>query len=417
MQPITQNNPNLHKGPSSSTDFNRLRNDIHHDLVALFDLANRHDEEIRRNMDVLIHENFFMQNRLIELENYIEKIEADTLNRQSGISRQTLVKSFHSLAGLFDGDPEKEALVNTMYGCVTIPHSDVVSKIMHKADDGTVIVPESLQIELRESNNTREVDSATGIRSDYVVDDDGVMLAFDGDKNSFWVHTSTFPEDSGVSEVYGNVHIKLPLDVLNNAHANTLTINPFPEYGLTIRDIIYKGHGEQWFRLETYPTEKAENGMESPVEIKDASKLIFSFPKTEITELQIKFAQPYWFENEKQREFVYGFQEIELENRAYTRSEAEIVTEFSLEGTTKRFYTIAEPVVQPVVGSAKDINDLVQHKLYYNKELSNEFNFGNEIMANLQKIYIKTIIRSQGGIVPMIKKLNLEYTFRDMNQV
>lgn len=416
MQPISQNNPNLHKGPSSSAEFNKLRNDMHHDLVTLFDLTNQHEEEIRRNMDVLIRENFFMQNRLVELENYIEKIEADLLQKQSGLNRQTLIRSFHSLAGLSDGDPNKEALVNTMYGCVTVPHSDVVSKIMHKADDGRVVVPESLQVSIRESNNTKEIDATTGIRQDYLVDDNNVMLAFDGDKNSFWVHTSTFPEDSGVSEVYGNVHIKLPLDMLNNAHTNTLTINPFPEYGLTIRDIIYKGHGEQWFRLETYPTQKEDDGAEHPVEIQDAGKLIFSFPKTEITELQIKFAQPYWFANNKQRDFVYGFQEIELENRIYTKSEAEIVSEFSIEGTTKRFHTISEPTAHPITGSVQDISDLVEHKLYYNKELSNEFSFGNEIMADIQRVYVKTTIRSQGGTIPMVRKVSLDYTFRDINQ-
>lgn len=417
MQPISQNNPSLQKGPSSSAEFNKLRNDIHIDLVQLFDIANRHEDEIARNMDVLIRENFFMQNRLTELQNYIEKIESDLINRQSGVSKQTLIKSFYSLDGLSDGDASKEALVNTIYGYVSVPYSDSISKIIYKGDDGTIIIPQSLGIEVHESNNTKAIDATTGRREEYLVEDNNVMQAFDGDKNSFWVHTSTFPEDSGVSEVYGTVIMTLPIDVMTNTYANTLTINPVPEYSMTIRDITYKGLGEQWFRLENYPTEKDENGLEVPVEIKDAGKLTFSFPNTEITQIQILFSQPYWFSNEKKRDFVYGFQEIELQNRIYNVAQAEIVSEFSIEGTTKRFQVISEPEITAMVGSTQEIEDLIEHRLYYNKELTNEFNFGSEIMADIQKVYIKTIINSQGDIVPMIRKLSLDYTFKDINEV
>lgn len=416
MQPISQNNPSLQKGPSSSAEFNKLRNDIHLDLVKLFDIANIHESEIARNMDVLIRENFFMQNKLAVMQDYIDKIEIDLLNKQSGLNKQTLIKSFYSLDGLSDGDLSKEALVNTTYGYVSIPNSDSVSKIMHKGDDGTIVVPASLGIEVRESNNVKPIDSTTGKREEYLIEDDNIMLAFDGSKNSFWVHTSTFPEDSGVSEVYGNVVISLPVDVMTNSYANTLTLNPVPEYGLTIRDITYKGLGEQWFRLENYPTEKNGSGLEVPIEIKDAGKLTFSFSNTEITQLQIEFSQPYWFANEKKRDFVYGFQEIELENRVYSSTEAEIVSEFNIEGTTKRFQVISVPEVTPMIGSEQEIEDLIEHKLYYSKELSSEFKFGNEIMADIQKVYVKTIIKSSGDVVPMIRKISLDYSFKDVNE-
>lgn len=417
MQPVSQSNPSLQKGPSSSAEFNKLRNDIHMDLVNLFDIANRHEDEISRNMDVLIRENFFMQNKLAQLQNYIDKVESDFLNKKSGVNKQTLIKSFYSLDGLSDGDTSKEAFVNTVYGYVSIPYSDSISKIMHKGDDGSVVVPSSLKIEVQESNNTKAIDATTGRREAYLIEDNNLMLAFDGNKNSFWVHTSTFPEDSGVSEVYGTIIITLPVDVMTNLYANTLIINPVPEYSMTIRDITYRGLGEQWFRLENYPTRKDANGLEVPTEIRDSGKLTFSFPNTEITQIQISFSQPYWFSNKKQRDFVYGFQEIELENRVYSITESEIVSEFSIEGTTKRFQVINEPQVTPMIGSAEEIDDLVKHRLYYNKELTNEFNFGNEIMADIQKIYVKTIISSQGDIVPMIRKLSLDYTFKDINEV
>ncbi len=43
MRPITLRNPNLNKGPSSSEEFNKLRNDIQTDITTLFDIVNDHD--------------------------------------------------------------------------------------------------------------------------------------------------------------------------------------------------------------------------------------------------------------------------------------------------------------------------------------------------------------------------------------
>lgn len=416
MQPITQNNPNLYKGPSSSAEFNKLRNDIHHDLTQLFSVANQHDEDIRTNMDVLVRENFFLQNRIQELQTLVDTINQDLLYKSNGLSKQRLIKSFFSVDGLSDGDVTKQAYINTVYGFLSIPASNTVSKISQVADDGTVIMPASLKVTAYESTNTQAIDTTTGMRTYYTIDDDNVYRAFDTDKNSFWVHTSSFAEDSGVSEVFGNLHIQLPLDVVNNTYSNTLIINPFPEYSLRIRDIQVKGLGEQWYRLPNYPTEKDANGNDVPVQIDDAGKLFFSFPKSEITEIQILFSQPYWFSSEGQREFVYGFQEIELDYRVVNNTQAEVISEFSIEGTTKRFSTIQKPTAVPLVGTYQEIDGLVDFKLYYNKDLTNEFNFGNEIMAPIQKVYVKTIVTGDGDNVPLIRQINLDFNFKELDE-
>lgn len=415
MQPISQNNPNVHKGPTSSKEFNELRNNIHYDLVQLFDLANKHDKEIRKNMDVLIRENMFLQNRINELEDAVGKIGQDLLYREEGLNKQRFVKSFYDLAGVSDGDPNKEALIDTMYGYLSVAPNDFVSKISYKGEEGEVTIPESFEVQIFETNNTEPIDENTGMREYYSIHDNEVLRAFDRNKNSFWVHTSSFPEDSGVSEVGGIVHIKLPLDTINNVYANTITMNPSPEYSMTIKDIQVKGYGEQWYRLDNYPTME-EGGEEKPVSLEDSGKLIFSFPKTEITEIQIFFSQPYWFANEKKRDFTYGFQEIEVEYRSYSDLEAEVVTEFSLEETTKRFYTIEEPEVELVKGTEENVGELISHRLYYNRDLTNEFNFGNEIMADIQKVYVKTTIRGQGDTIPMVRRIKLDYSYKDINE-
>lgn len=416
MQPITQNNPNLYKGPSSSAEFNKLRNDMHYDVSTLFELANQNDDTIKSNMDVLVRENFFMQNKIIELESRVEKIKQDLLYRADGYSKQRLIKSFHSLEGITEGDSGKSPHINTVYGYLTVPPADAVSKLSYQTEDGQVVIPESLDVQVFESTNIEATDTNTGMPTYYELDDQDLYKAFDRSRNSFWVHSSSFPETSGVSEVYGILHIKLPLDTMNNIFANTLVLNPFPEYSMTIRDIQFKGQGEQWHRLPNFPVEKDQEGQAVPVPIENAGKLTFSFPKAEMTEVQILLTQPYWFASEGQREFTYGFQEIELEHRVSGGGEAEVISEFSLEGTTKRFSTIEEPVAIPLVGSLGAIEELVEHRLYYNKDLTNEFGFGNEIMAPIQKVYVRTTIREGAEGVPMVRKLQLDYTYKELDE-
>lgn len=416
MQPRSQRSSNIHKGPSTSKEFNDIRENMYYDLLELYSIAEAHDEEIKSNMDTLITENHFMQNKIIDLEKKVRKIESDLMYAEQGLNKQSLIKSFYSLEGLYDGDLKKQSYINTMYGYLSLPPSDIVSKISYKNDAGNVMIPDSLEVQIFESHNAQPIDEETGLREYYVVEDENVKLAFDRDRNSVWRRTATFPGDSGVSEVYGILHIKLPLDVINNVYANTLTINPFPEFSMTIRDIQYKGYGKQWYRLENYPTEKDDENIEQPVEIQKSGKMIFSFPKTEVVELQIFFTQPYWCENEVNRDFVYGFQEIELEHRIYNDVTSEIVSEFSLEKTTKGFQNIEKPTIVPLVGTPQEIEDLVQHKLYYNKELTNEFTFGNEIMAPIQKVYVKTIFKGSGEIIPFIKEVVLNYNYKDLEQ-
>lgn len=414
LQPISQNNPNLYKGPSSSEDFNKLRNDMHYDLTNLFNIANMHESEIEENMNLLLKENFFLQCKILDIEKLAEQIEVDEGYRYDGVSKKRLIQNFYTLDGLSDGDREKQTYINTLHGYASIPSADNISKLTHTASDGSVITPQSLKVSVLESNNTANIDPETGEREYYSISDSNIKRAFDGDRSTYWIHQSTFSADSGVSEVYGSMHIQLPLDTINDVYANHLTIHPFPEYSMSIRDILVRGHGERWRRLENYPTEQNEEGIDVPVKLESVGKMTFAFQKAEITEVQIKFSQPHWFMTKGRREFTYGFQEIDLSHRIVNQTEAEFISEFSIEDTTRRFSVVEYPEVVSMKGTDSKISDLVEHRLYYNQDLTNEFRFGTEIMAPIQKIYIRTVIKKSGEIVPMLQQLNIDYEYREL---
>src|SRR5699024_4110423 len=133
---------------------------------------------------------------------------------------------------------------------------------------------------------------------------------------------------------------------------------------------------------------------ESPVEIKETGKLVFSFPRKQINEIQIKVKQPYWFNDNNKRVFMYGFQDILVEYREYSQDSAEFVTEFSLENTNRRFSNVGNPIVREAVGSAEPDHYTVSHELYFDPGLTEKFDFAVDIFQDVQKIYVKTILKT-----------------------
>lgn len=414
LRPVTLRNQNLYKGPATSREFNELRNDIQKDLTSLFGVANKHDVQIKENMDILLREQFFMQNRVEKLERRVKELEVEQKAKESG-GDSKMLRTFYHMEGLKDGDSTKQSSIDIMRGIISPLSTKMQSKLSYVNDQGQYVIPKSLEVTVSESNDTEPLDAGGNIQY-YAINQKGIESAIDGDRNTFWINTSQFARTSGVTEVYGMIHIKIPTDIMNNVYVNTLLLNPYPEYSMTISDIQYKGTGEQWNRLSTYPTTKDTTGKVVPVSIDECSKILLSFNRTEMTEVKIMFKQPYWFEHQNNRFFIYGFQDIKLEYREYASQEAEFVTEYSLNGTGRRYASIQEPTYSAPIGCPQDIAGCVSHKMYYDAKLTEEFPFGHKISAPIQTVYIKTILKKVGETVPFVKQMELNYTHKDLDE-
>jgi hypothetical protein len=414
LRPITLRNPNLYKGPATSREFNQLRNDIQYDLTTLYGITNDHDKKMKDNMDVLLREQFFMQNRIEKLQRRVAELEQEQQAKETGEDSKML-RSFYHMEGLKDGDTNKQVSIDVTRGIVSPLTTKMQSKLSYVNDKGDYIIPKSLQVTVAESNDTEPLDASGNIQY-YAIAQKGIESAIDGDRNTFWINTSQFAKTSGVTEVYGVIDIVIPTDILNNVYVNTVLVNPYPEYSMTITDIQYKGLGDQWNRLSTFPTTKDTSGNVVPVEIEECSKLLLSFPRVEMTEIKIMFKQPYWFEHEDSRFFIYGFQDIKLEYREYASTESEFVTTYSLDGTDRRFSSVQEPAYTPPVGCPQDIADCISHKMYYDSKLTEEFPFGHQISAPIQKVYIKTTLQKVGETIPFLKQMELSYSHKDLDE-
>lgn len=407
MRPVTLQNPNLHKGPSSSKEFNSLRNDIQTDITTLFDVINTYDTIIPQNMDHVLRENFFLQNRMNKMASRIKELEQEKLN-SNRTKEKVMNCSFYQAGNVSSINADKPVSLDTLHGYITPQPIKSVNKIYYKSSDGKHILPRNFEMCAYESSNIEPIDEETNKRKYYQLSNQDLTNVFDGDKNTFWVRHAAFDQSKCVTEVYGLIHFKIPQNITNNVYTNTIILHPSPEYSMSILDIQYKNTNGEWRRIETYPVKETEEG-ETPVEIKEASKTTFIFPRKEIEEVQIKVKQPYWFNHENQRIFMYGFQDIIVEYNEYTQDECEFVTKYSLVGTDNRFSSIGNPKVIVPDGCIKNVSGLIHHELYFDENLTEQFDFASEIYQPVQEVYIKTTVQTTADYVPVIKEIELPY--------
>lgn len=413
LQTIKDNNK--HNGPSSSKEFNKKFTNIHLDLAYLADSLNTTEEDIVKNMNVNMREKQFLQARISELELKIKEFLTDKENTLNANQKFNIYQSFYNLENISNNNLDKEALIDSLYGIVSPKIIEENSKFSYKTEDGIIFLPNGLEVNIKETDNISEKDEATNSLIYRDVNSLETSSIVDKENTSYWMRTVKYKEDQSVTEVFGEVHIKLPVSTLNNVYANTLYINPFPEGSMTIKDIFYKGLGEQWDRLPNYPT-KEISGIVTPVELKNSKKMLFNFPRTEIVEIRIFYSQPYWIENQREREFTYGFQDIDLSYRNYSEKECEFVTTIDISNQEKFFNKISSPQNIAAICSESEINDLIRHQLYYDENLISEFEFGDTILAPINKAYIKTILKKEGGRIPVLKNLEFEYEEKEGNQ-
>lgn len=397
---------NLYRGPENSHAFNERMNDIYTDVVRLYDYLNENERRLNENTDILLKEYHFGHREVQELEKRVRELEA--LNRKllDGKQEGRSIQLLDGVEKVLDGDVTRKSFLDLEHGVVTPAISSRSSKVSIQSEEGRVLVSDQMKVTFKESYNTQPYDETTGERLYYDVDPQGYENMVDKRKASYWVRKVRFPEGTGVKEVYGEVHIRLATEVLTNLYANTLILRPFPEGSMTIRDIHVRGVGGTWKRLDSFPV---DIDGETPIPIPRAKHMMFTFKKEEVTEIKIRYAQPYWMEENGEREFVYGFQDIDLEYRAYTDTACEFVTRHTA-GEGRLFERVEYP--EPIFAKGSDILGKVVHELYYDRQLVTKFDFGTEILAPLSEVYVKTTIQKTGEEVPVLEALEVPYRFK-----
>lgn len=386
MLPVSKFNDNITQGPKNSKEFNKLCNDIKYDLSTLFKETNLLAEDIIHNADTLALENFFLQKRIDELESKIESIKGS----DSVVKKKVI--SFKSKASLVS-HPINDAYTDIINGVVSLPY-DRISKALILSHDNIYTVAPDLAYNIFES--------VDGIGVMPITKDDRKMRAFNGRDEDIWWRGSEFPANSNIEKLYVVLHIKLPLQYLNNTLVNSITLRPFPEKSLKISKIQYTSPNSSLIKnLPHFPIEG----------ISEAEETILHFPPEEIENIYILMEQPYYLIFNNSKFFYYGMRNIDIAYLDFNKDVCHLVTECDI--GNEYFNIINEPEVKVAAGCPEDIHHLVSHQLYFNPSnigsIEDSHSFNEPIGANYSKAYIVTKMKIGATYSPILEQLSFNY--------
>jgi hypothetical protein len=387
MYPTAKLNPNITQGPKNSQEFNKLCKDIKYDICTLFQETNSLNSEVAYNMDTLALENFFLQAKIADLETRLSAINNSSELKTKIISFKNR-ENINTDHGLFP-----KAYINSTDGVVMTPHK-VISKNLILNQDNVFVTPADLEFSIFESlDNTSLSDAIT---------DDKKMKAFDGDNTSIWWHCSSFDATSTVEKLYIVLKIKIPLQYLNNALINALTLRAFPDNCMNITVAQY-----------TSPNSTVLKDLENFTTITNVDNVILHFPPEEIETLYLVLEQPYYFISDNKKYFFYGMKDIMISYLDFSTEYSYLVTEFEIKGN---FKSINTPMVSIKPGCPTDVNGLLNHKLFFRlgdiNTTSSAYNFNENIGPDFKKAYILTQINLGAGYSPVLDSISINYSVK-----
>lgn len=390
----------------------QFKKDVRYDISRLYELANDHEKQILQNMDLIILENKYLRDKLADLETQLESLDAAyrsyiTDYQSTKKITKTLLDPDATISSLMvsDGVVSGTAnIVDNTYGIATVP-SKKVSKLCGKSVSGEYYLPADLNMYLYEGTspliNSGAVLTTETVNSLTVVRDEELYKAFTVNKDEYWLRES-YQEDS-VQEVYGAIRVKVPFSIINSLFANSIILNPCPEYSMILLDIQYKDTNDNWFRLPTYPVTSG-----SPQEITEFKKTKFLFEQIEATELFVYFKQTNKIAQATRNVFSYGMYKVDLVYEEFTNNSAKFITKFGLNGSS--FESITIPKLAEAVGTIPNINAFCTHQLYYGDTVEPR-NFNETIIEpDIDEVYIETTLNLINGVSPSPTSIEIEYT-------
>jgi hypothetical protein len=393
MRPITESLGSLDILSGKSEDYNKLIKAIGSDITTVFNMSNSNDNLTEQNMNTVVQENLFLQKKVKELEEQLAAIEKILATRSNDEDYCYLYKTFNTT----DDIEYAEGTISqdTSYGVITLPcvNTQKIPFLKYSKE----FLRKNLDIKATIGNVTIDL-----------ANDSNLLNIIDGDDSTFWsTEVNTGETKWGLTSestyVDFSVTINMPTKLLPSLTLNAIGIKPHPTYSTTIKDIKYISttSGTE-NRISTFPLSS-----EQPVPIEGIDAERFMFPTISTKSITFYLRQPYYKQNNGSRTFVIGIRSIDLESVNYASEEASFMTEFKIPGDNRYFLRILEPTVE-TLGDA-DFGDAVSYELYYDKVGTEPYQFGADIIADLDTIYIKTILTRIGDSVPAIKGIRLQY--------
>ncbi len=395
MQLVTSKNEISYRGSVPSTTMNEFVENVHYDLSQLMDAATRHELAIPENMNILLRENYFIASKLTSLETMLTNL----INANNGIITHTFTSDNDIVSS-------SNVTVDTSYGIAHMSAQSSTSKVHLLDQSGRAMLPKSLSVKVYESEFP--IDNLTSASLPFAYDQSGdknLLRAFDGSRDTVWTREYM---SQAADELYIAIRIELPSNIANHMRANSITIDPCPQYSMTLLDIMYQTTAGNWYRWSTYPT-TTQGVSEVPTAITTVTNTRFVMPRKDVTAIVLYFSQPTWFAEGSNRIFMYGFREIGID---YVR--------FNDTVTGKIRMAVRDPLSRSLkyvdsisaIWSETGIDTGVTFNLYTTPDGQTPWGIGatNELPLGTKEVYVEASMKCDAsGTTPLLGGVRITY--------
>lgn len=397
-RPLSESQGYIDISKGTSEDFNRLIKSFSSDITNVFNSTNKNDRSIRQNQDVLIQENMFLQRKIQEMEDKVRTVEAAVEKIQGRTGSYKIYKNFHTIDSIKHGS---NYTYDNDYGIITMDYENSHELALSQYPREFLINNIDINVEYIKKDGLGN--QVGPIYNTNLGDDPSLINIVDRNTSTYWV--KNIDAEESVSSIDFNVTISMPVKVIPNLFINSVGIKAHPIYSMSLNRIDYTDANNKTESLiPTYPKDG-----ENPQQISQLENLKLIFPTISTTKLKFSLSQPYSVKYGEKRVFTIGFKNIELESIDVSSEIGYFITELEIPGEGQLFSRIMEPVTIPAMEDV-DYGDLVKHELMYSSSPdSPTFSFGSEVLSNRDKVYIKTILKRSGEIVPAIKGIEFSY--------
>jgi hypothetical protein len=397
-RPISESNGYIDISSGSSEDFNKIIKSFTSDITEVFNEVNENDKNIRRNQDVVMQENLFLQRKINEMEDKIKAVEAAFEKMEGRSGTYKIYKNFHTIDDIVFGENYS---YDNDYGVITMDYenSNEISLSQYPKDFLINNINISVDYETKDGLGNKVGPTYTT----NLGDDPSLINIIDRDTAKSWV--KNIEADDNVSSIDFVVTVEMPVKIIPNLFVNSIGLKAHPVYSMDLNKVEFTDADSKTVSiLPSYPMDG-----ENPQTISQLENLKLTFPTISSTKFKFSLTQPYSFKYGDKKVFTIGFKSIELESIDVSSELGYFITKLDIPSEGQYFSRIMEPTT---IFANEDINygDLVRHELMYSPAPdSPTFSFGSDILSDRETVYVKTVLKRSGETIPSIKGIEFSY--------
>lgn len=278
------------RGATSSTDYNKLQEDMFFDVSNLFNVVSEYENRLNETSTLQSIDNLYTQMKMKEYETENDRLKMELERYMYNYQKKYTIDVFNASAV----DVTSAPTVNKMFNQINLSNHNVTSKLyLYDEAIDLITIPSSLSYSI--------MPEANGID---IVDNE-FTNAFNGNMNEYYVRriisNDTLPKEM-------EIVIELPDNIISSRDINAIEISPFPYASVDITSMEYQLNGN-WTQIpgfashQYYQSDMALNEYGDLVDtgaIRSSENVKLCFNKTAMARIKIKLKQStYTVENNK----------------------------------------------------------------------------------------------------------------------